>query len=145
MGKNKDGQDNKEDKNRGAFQRVIEKSEDDFEKLITYISAGALGLSITFIEKIVDLSDSTSLVFLISGWFLLVLALCVNLSSHYISSKLVQKSLEEYDNNDPNLNENIDSRNRKINRINIFTIVTLILGIASIVLFVTLNILNHGR
>jgi hypothetical protein len=48
----------KNDQDRDAFQRIKEKSEDDFEKLLTYISAGALGLSITLIEKLVLLNSA---------------------------------------------------------------------------------------
>jgi hypothetical protein len=48
----------KNEQDRYAFQRIKEKSEDDFEKLLTYISAGALGLSITLIEKLVLLNSA---------------------------------------------------------------------------------------
>lgn len=49
--------------------RVIkEKSEDDYEKNLVYISSGTLVLSLTFIEKIVPLQGSTVVWFLIASW-----------------------------------------------------------------------------
>jgi hypothetical protein len=43
---------------RNILQRIKEKSEDDFERNITYISAGALAISLTFLERIVPVKES---------------------------------------------------------------------------------------
>ena len=58
---------NTEDKDRDAFQKAIENSENDFEKNLTYISAGALGLSLAFIEKIVKLENADHSAFLVKS------------------------------------------------------------------------------
>src|ERR1700743_287269 len=65
--------------------RIKEKSEDDYEKNITYIAAGTLVLSLTFLEKVVNLKESDSVWFLILSWVLLSISLLGNLVSHQLS------------------------------------------------------------
>lgn len=134
-----------ESEERLALQRIKEKSEDDFEKYITYISAGGLALSLTFTEKIIPFKDSSYIGFLILGWSLLALTLIVNLISHYTSKIALDKTMEDLDNNDPNLLENYYRRNNLIEWINISTIVTLIVGIFSIILFVSFNAVDMSK
>ncbi len=52
---------------REKIQEVIGKTEDYFEEKLTYISAGALGLTLTFIEKIIPLTDSVGTGFSCDG------------------------------------------------------------------------------
>ena len=134
-----------EEKDREAFQRVKEKSEDDFEKYITYISAGALGLSLTFIEKIVQFKETVFLWVLILGWLFLTLTLLVNLLSHFYSKRLIDKTIEDFDNKDPSLLSNIKKRNKNIDKVNISTIITLILGITLLIIFISLNANNMAK
>lgn len=130
---------------REALQKIKEKSEDDFEKYITYISAGGLGLSLTFIEKISPFSKSVALFTLVLGWGFLALTLLVNLLSHFYSKKLIDKSIDDIDNNVENLRERIDDRNKRIDRINIGSIITLILGISLLITFVSFNAYNMAK
>lgn len=130
---------------REAFQRVKEKSEDDFEKYITYISAGGLGLSLTFIEKVVPFEKSISLWTLVFAWALLALTLLVNLLSHFYSKKLLDKSIDDIDNDVPDLIEKINSRNKKIDNVNIGTIISLTFGIVFLISFVSLNAYNMAK
>ncbi len=140
-----------ENKNRDDLFRTIEKTEDDFEKKITQISAGALALSITFIDKIVDLSTAKYFFILIIGWVLLVLTLSINLISILISREFNLKSVDEYDDyekkiiSDKELIQNIKNRNKTIRKLDIISLVKLLLGIFLIVLFSSLNINNKSK
>ena len=118
------------------------KSEDDYEKYITLISSGALGLSITFIEKVVPLQTATSKWLLIVGWVLLTVTLLVSLLSHFFSRKFSEKTIEDVDNNAnfEIISNNINRRNNYIDIFNFTTIMTLFLGIISIVIFISINI-----
>lgn len=80
---------------RSILNRIKEKSEDDFEKKITYISAGSLAISLTFIEKIVPLKDSTEIWLLICSWIFLAFTLLLNLLSNLYSSHIMDKSLDD--------------------------------------------------
>lgn len=128
------------EKDRENLIKIKEKSDDDFEKNITYISAGALGLSMTFIEKIINIPKAICFYLLIIAWGLLTITLLVNLLSHYLSSYYLELATEEFDNNDKNTNANIDRRNKRLRRINIGTIITLILGIIFLIIFLSINL-----
>jgi hypothetical protein len=73
------------------------KSEDDYEKYLTLISSGALALSITFIEKIVNLNNATCKGLLIAGWVLLTITLLGSLLSHFFSRKYSEKTINDID------------------------------------------------
>ena len=129
---------------REKIQDVIDKTEDHFEEKLTYISAGALVLTLTFIEKIIPLRDAFAVIFLVIGWGLLVLSLLLNLSSHLISKYLLYKSLLELDENSDttylrSLYLKAIRRNKRIDCINWITVGLLILGISSIVIFASIN------
>lgn len=137
-----------EDKNRRNFFNTIDRIEGDFEKKITQISAGALALSISFIDKIVDLAYAQDFWILIIGWFLLVSTLSINLISILISRKLNMKSLNDYDKiSDKELTENqlksiIKKRNNIITNLDFVQLGTLLFGIIFVVLFSSININN---
>lgn len=135
----------KNDQDRYAFQRIKEKSEDDFEKLLTFISAGALGLSITFIEKLVPLNSATSVDYLITGWVFIALTLVVNLFSHSYSSRMNEKSLEDYDNEVDDLHDIITRRNKRIDIINWTSLGLLAFGLGFTIYFTSLNALNMAK
>jgi len=129
---------------REKIQDVIGKTEDHFEQKLTYISSGALGLTLTFIEKIIPLENSVSLIFLISGWGFLVLTLLLNLSSHMITKHyLIKTQLEIDKSEDPEYLHSIYlkviRRNKTIDFINWISVGLVILGISSIVIFASIN------
>jgi uncharacterized membrane protein len=130
---------------RNKFDETRNKSEDDFEKSLTLISAGSLGLSMAFIEKIVTIDDSTNVWTLITGWVFLALTLFLNLISHLISSYYSRISQEEFDAKHKDLNKNIDKRNKNITRINWLTVILLIIGISFIVIFASINISKMAK
>lgn len=55
-------------KNRELILRIKDKSEDNFEKNLIFITSGTLLLSLTFIEKIVPLANAKGIVWLIISW-----------------------------------------------------------------------------
>ena len=73
------------------------KSDDHFEKYITIIASGALGLTITFIDKISPLENAICIWIISIGWFLLTTTLFINLLSHYIASKNNTKAVQDID------------------------------------------------
>lgn len=127
------------EKERELMTRIKEKSEDDYEKNITYISAGTLVLSLTFIEKIVALGKAGYLWLLITAWGLLALTLIVNLCSHQLSAYYHDKSLDEFDKKDLNFIKNVKARNYFMRWINWCTIGSLTFGIISLILFCSIN------
>ena len=116
---------------------IKNKSDDDYEKNVTFISSGTLLLSITFIEKIISINKSNSIWTLILSWIFLCLTLVINLFSHQLSSWYHEKSIEEYDYDITN--EIVRKRNKEIRYINWGTTFLLILGMIFLIILRLLN------
>lgn len=118
------------------------KSEDDFEKYITFISSGALGLSMVFIEKIVPIGVSKFNFIIIIGWILLAISLFANLLSHFFSRKYSEATIEDLDKELEYevICVKINRRNKFLEVFNITTISTLFIGIVLIIIFVSFNL-----
>jgi len=127
-----------------AIQEIISKSEDEFEKKISYIGAGALLLSLTFLEKIINLESSHYVWILVLGWLSLTSTLLINLISHMISKIHLRKSQAEIEKkiDYEQRKQNHKIRVKKIEAINWFSVGTLIFGIICIILFSSLNAIN---
>lgn len=119
---------------------LIQKSHDSFEKQINYISAGALGISMLFVEKVVkDIALTKCNWLLILSWTFFTLTLISNLSSHIYASNVHDKSLSEiysqaYD------DKKVSCRNKRIKTWNKISISFLFLGIIFQITFISLNI-----
>jgi len=126
---------------RKALLEHKSKSDDDFEKYITLIASGALGLTVTFLDKISPLDKAICIWLVATGWVLLSLTLLLNLYSHFLSSKYTSKSIDEIDDDVDydTLRKNLDKRNLNINKLNGWSIILLFLGILFILIYVILN------
>jgi len=69
----------------------------EYNRLVTWISGGALGLSITFVEKLSPQIRPGSAWMLITGWAFLGVALLTSLFSHYAGSRVHSWRLRELD------------------------------------------------
>jgi hypothetical protein len=119
---------------------LIHKSHDSFEKQLNYISAGALGLSMILIERVIkDFSKANFTCVLLGSWFFLASTLVSNLLSHVYTSRVHAKTLSEIANESYNY-ENANRRNRRINIWNVVSIIFLLLGIALQIIFISINI-----
>lgn len=128
------------------LQNAITISEAEFEKKLTYISSGSLILSLTFIEKIINIEKSIGVWLLISGWGLLCLTLIVNLFSHLVAKKHIRSAQKDIY-NELEFKEKvkkIEKNNNKIEALNVSTLIFLVLGILSIIIFVSINTLNKS-
>lgn len=121
-------------------KKVYEKSQETFEKQLSFLSAGTLGFSMLFVEKVVEnFSASHYKLLIIFSWLTLGLTLIVNLVSHHLSAQNNYKTLSEIDNDkyDPDL---IHDRIKWINRINWTTIFSLLIGILLFIIYILKNI-----
>jgi hypothetical protein len=148
------------EKQHEAFNKIKEKSDDDYEKNIVYIAAGTLVLSMTFLEKIIKVETSSGIWFLITSWGLLAITLLGNLVSHQLSSRFHEICIDLYDkcgelSGEPSDEENatfkenldfadkkFESCNSTIRTLNWATTLSLFVGILSMVIFCSMNALN---
>lgn len=136
---------------RKQLQKVVDKSEDEFEKRLLYIAAGALGLSFSFITDIVTISQSTCLWILIVGWGLLAACILINLLSHIGSKNKANESIDLIDafltsgeSDNSSLIDAINKKNSQTELVNKTTVWSLFLGIAFIITFASINLLQNN-
>ncbi|KQC31863.1 hypothetical protein AAU57_14725 [Nonlabens sp. YIK11] len=134
---------------RNALLIAKTKSDDYFEKAITFISSGSLGLTLTFHDKIVPLEKAVVVPLLAFGWFFLAVTLFLNLISHYKASRSTELSVSEVDMimeikfSYSSFVDNLKKRNWLINLLNKISIGSLGSGLISIIIYVSINI-YHG-
>ena len=121
-------------------EKYYEKSQESFEKQLSFVSAGSLGFSMFFVEKIVEVfNKSHCKLIIIISWFLLGGTLIVNLISHLLSSRNNYKTLKEIQSNKYDFVKTTN-RIKVINWLNWITIGSLLLGILLFIIYVLLNI-----
>lgn len=125
---------------RDELAGLVGRSNEIFEKQLSYISAGAIAVSMAFVKDVTGaLSLTRFKIFLIAGWFFLVLTLLVNMLSHRWTKNKHNRTIEEIDRGCYNRVDAL-KRLKQIDRTNLFTIMTLIAGICLVVIFMVLNI-----
>jgi hypothetical protein len=126
---------------RDELNIVFQKSQDSFEKQLSFISTGTLTLSVGFIKDIVRDFDHSGYKGLLGwGWGALVATLLINLISHLIASNNANKAIKEINNNayEP---DRIERRNKKVVNINWISVIIMISGIGLIISFIIINTL----
>lgn len=131
-----------EEKDRDKIDDAINESQSDFEKNLVYLSAGALTLSMGFIEKIIPISESIGKWTLLLSWGLLAGALLLNLASHLISVRNSTKAREEMDSGVEYslLIHRIGCRNKIMRTLNWMSYFLFSSGVILIVIFCGINL-----
>ncbi len=135
---------------RNALYIQKSKSDDLFEKAITFIASGALGLTLTFHDKIVPVEHASCVILIALGWAVLVASLFVNLFSHYQSSKSTDNCIDEIDDIMDSkstyfiFHKNLSIRNRRIDNLNKASMILLGSGLLLIIIYVSINI-HYGK
>lgn len=84
-------------KQRESLVSAYTSSIKEYDRLVTWASAGALGLSISFLEKFGTNADRKTAWVLASGWILLSASFALSLWSQYTSSRLHSWRRQELD------------------------------------------------
>jgi magnesium-transporting ATPase (P-type) len=130
---------------RNSLVETLNKNQEDFEKQLIYVSAGALGASIFFIEKIVrDLDSSLYKWLLICSWLFLGATIVINAISHFVAINMNYKSIDEIDQGNYEAKAAL-KRNRKLKYINLSTVITLLIGIFFLILFASINLIMSDK
>jgi len=125
---------------KGHLEEIVIKSQDSFEKQLSYISAGSLSVSMAFIKNVVgDLKDTRNEVLLLMAWGLMGVTLLINLLSHVYTSNCHNKTISEINDGKYDHYKAL-CRHNNIKRWNYVSIGTLILGINLLLLFIHYNI-----
>ncbi len=120
-----------------ATMGSLEVSELNFEKSFLYVTGGALGVTMFFIEKIVALQNASYKIALFASWSFFAISLMFSLFAHLYSSRAHLKVMEaEKDIQD----EVLGKQNRIILIFNWLILVLTFLGICLFLAFVFINI-----
>lgn len=127
---------------RDKIEDAINESQSDFEKNLVYLSAGALVLSMGFLEKIISFDKASNKWIVIVSWGILASTLLLNLASHLISVGNSTKAREEMDMGMEynKLIERISCRNKLMRTINWISFVLFAFGVISVVVFCAINL-----
>ena len=125
---------------------AMHRSSEEFEKKIVYVSAGALVLSVTFLDKIIVYADSTCKLLLNLSWGLLLAAICLNLISQLVAQRLIRKNTSEVQEliggrlDEKTHIARVKSRNKTLNKINWVTGCSFLAGIILMVVYIVINL-----
>ena len=114
----------------------LQYSTEQFDKAVLYVASGALALSITFIDKLVPLASASAKTYLVSSWILEVITIVLFTINHYIAIKAYNTDLNNYI-------QDTDVSNKYtafVKGINFWTIISLGLGLISLIIFIQKNI-----
>ena len=119
---------------------LLQKSSESFEKQINYISAGAIGLSMVVVDKIIkDITNSDCKSVLVISWVFLTLTLVGNLISHIYTFNTHSKTINDITNQEYNYVK-AKKRNECIKMWNIISATMLVIGVALFIIYISLNI-----
>ena len=109
-------------------------SNEQFDKAILFVSSGSLALSISFIEKIVPLATSHCKTLLLLSWVFEATTIILFTINHYLSMLSFNHEIKKLSQ---------ESHNKKaitVQNINIVSIITLLSGLFSLIIFIFINI-----
>ncbi|MCG8475745.1 MAG: hypothetical protein MI784_09765 [Cytophagales bacterium] len=120
------------------------KSEGEYDKMIVYMSGGAIVLSVGFIKDLVNVDESVGLWCLFCSWAFFVLALLVSLYSHKVSADAWDEEVA-YWHCELNNKKHSESEKSKLyvwltGNCNKLALLLLFSGVVSLIVFVSINI-----
>jgi len=110
---------------------------EQYDKLIVYLSSGALVLTVGFIENVVDLSKINDLFLLYSSWICFSTSLIIILISHRTSLLSIDLQIKGKE-------ETSDLWNAMTNILNWLSVIALVIGIVSFIIFVSMAFSIEG-
>jgi len=141
MTKNIDELDKVDEEHLKNLQKAADYSYAAFDKNLLYITSGALGLSVAFIDNIIDVSYAQYKYMLITAWVLFTLSILISLILHLFNSSQLDKAIENYYyQNDLNEQKRIAWHDIVINVFNWISTIITILGIIILIIFISINL-----
>jgi hypothetical protein len=122
------------------LKELVNKSQESFEKQLTYLSAGSLTISMAFIKDVVgDLTKTTHHGLLMTAWSFMGATLLINLLSHVYTSNCHNNTISDISDGKYDFDTAM-KRFTNIKLVNYLSIATLILGFFFLLFFIFNNI-----
>jgi hypothetical protein len=120
-----------------TIREIRDYAQEEFDKLIVYLSSGGLVLTVGFVKDLVDLSSAFWKFLLILSWSGFIISLILILLSHRSAIKASTLELK-------GLNDESDDQDHKTERLNFSSFIVLITAVIIFVVFISINLLIHG-
>lgn len=114
--------------------KIRSESEASFDRLIIYLNAGGLALSIAFIQDVVIVDQCGYKGFLVASWFCYLIGLIATLVSFRTAVNSIDLELS-------GKHVQSDKLNKRTNQLNNTTVCLFIFGTLTLVLFILTNLL----
>jgi len=108
-------------------------SEEQFDKLIIYLSSGGLVLTVGFVNDLIEIDQSNCISLLITTWISFTLSLIINLFSHRTSLRSTDLELKEEDSKSEFWDE-------VTNFLNWTGLIFFIIGVLSFIIYFLINL-----
>ena len=139
---------------RKSLVQSNENSSAQFDKAILTLAAGAIALSITFIDKIAPTPQKSTLIFIAISWLSFIISLLSTLISFLTSQKACYKQIQiiehEFDLNNSHAENSKDKKTHNIfsvwtDRLNVISITSFIIGVVFLAIFSISNIIVRSN
>lgn len=120
-------------------QRVLEQrksAEEEYDKLIVYLAAGGLVLTVGFVKDLTKAAETHQVGWLLGCWITFAAALVVNLASHALARMAADAFLIN--------KSNWEKLDRLVMRSNWLALILVGLGVTAFLIFVFQNFPTHG-
>jgi hypothetical protein len=124
---------------RSFLVKAKQESTKQFDSAVLTLSSGALGISFSFLDKLVGSSAIKSPRYLYFAWCLWGFSLCLSLISLYTSIGSIEKAITQIDNGEIDSNKSGSRLSRLTDKLTMFSGVCFIIGVVLISCFVAFN------
>lgn len=129
------------DTHRNENIQTLKYSVEQFDKSITFIASGALGISFAFITDVIpDLKTASGIWLIMISWYLFTAVIFVSLICHYRSMVSHKWAVENTHLDDNSFNKELTARNKVIRWLNQSMIGGLFLAMLFLIIFINTNI-----
>ncbi|NGP88021.1 hypothetical protein [Fodinibius halophilus] len=116
-----------------TVREIRDYAQEEFDKLIVYLSSGGLVLTVGFVKDLVDLNSAVWKPLLILAWTGFVASLFLILSSHKSAIKAMTLELDKKE-------EQSDAQDETTRSLNFWSFTSLIIAVILFIVFITINL-----
>lgn len=82
---------------RQGLLALEQKAQEQYDRTVVYLSAGALGVSFAFVQNFIDEAGAGSSFYLMAAWILWAVSVSASLASLYTSTRALRRTVEALD------------------------------------------------
>ena len=120
-----------------SYYKMFQYSSEQFDKMILFIASGGLGISVTFIDKIICLKCASYKWLLYTSWSVFSITILIFLLAQYLSIKAARKAILDFYDDEKN---KTNIANTLVKSFNIIMMVLVAIALACFFIFIIINL-----